>query len=35
MKLEQELRAEVEAFMGKSKLTVRIYRQFILNVNGG
>lgn len=35
MKLEQELRAEVEAFLGKSKLTAKIYRQFVLNINGG
>jgi len=34
MKLEQELKAEVEAFLGKSKLTARLYRQFILNVKG-
>lgn len=34
MKLEQELKAEVETFLGKSKLTAKIYRQFILNVKG-
>lgn len=33
MKLEQELRAEVEAFLGKSHLTAKIYRQFILAVS--
>jgi len=32
MVLEQELRAEVEAFLGKSKLTAKVHRQFILNV---
>ena len=32
VKLEQELQAEVEAFLCKSKLTAKIYRQFILNV---
>lgn len=35
MKLEQELRIQVEAFLGKSNLTAKIYRQFVLNVNGG
>ena len=34
MKLEQELQAEVEAFLGKSKLTAKINRQFILKVEG-
>ena len=34
MRLDQELKTEVEAFLGKSKLTAKIYRQFILQVEG-
>lgn len=34
MKLDQELKAEVESFLGKSKLTAKLYRQFIISVNG-
>ena len=32
MKLEQELKNEVEAFLGKSKLTAKVYRQFVLQI---
>jgi len=35
MELEKELLAEVEAFLGKSKLTVKIYRQFVLEIREG
>lgn len=34
MKLEQELRTQVETFLGKSKLTAKIVRQFVLDVKG-
>lgn len=34
MKLEQELKTQVEAFLGKSKLTAQITRQFVLKVRG-
>lgn len=34
MKLEQELKTQVEAFLGKSKLTAQITRQFVLTVRG-
>ena len=34
MKLEQEFKAEVESFLGKSKLTAKLHRQFIINVSG-
>lgn len=34
MRLEQELKAEVESFLGKSKLTAKLHRQFIISVNG-
>ncbi len=34
MRLEQELKAEVESFLGKSKLTVQLHRQFIIRVSG-
>lgn len=32
MRLEQELKTQVEAFIGKSKLTAKIYRQFIVEI---
>ena len=35
MELEKELRAEVEAFLGKSKLTAKICRQFVLQIRNG
>lgn len=34
MKLEQKLKTEIEVFIGKSKLTAKLYRQFILQVEG-
>jgi hypothetical protein len=34
MKLEQQLQSEVAEYLGKSKLTARLYRQFVINIRG-